>query len=251
VFRRRRAADEADEVDGLDDELDVEDEEWADEGSSAGVGATAATTGPWDEADAPDDDDTPRVDLGSLLVPVPSGVEMRVDMQDQTVVAVNLVDGHSTMQVHAFAAPKRSGIWDEVRDEITASLKESGASPETGDGPFGGELFARVPVQAPPGAPQPPPGQTQPLRFIGVDGPRWFLRGLLTGPAATDANQATRLLDVFKGIVVVRGGEAMAPRDVLPLRLPRDAMAQAPEPEPAARPGLEMLERGPEITETR
>jgi hypothetical protein len=248
VFRRRREADEADEreeIDELGDELASDDD--ADVVQPA---APTATTGPWDEADAPDDE-TPRVDLGALLVPVPQGVEMRVDMQDQSVVAVTLVDGNSAMQVHAFAAPKRGGIWDEVRDEIAASLKESGASPETAHGPFGGELFARVPVQVPAGAPQPPPGTTQPLRFIGVDGPRWFLRGLLTGPAATDPPQAGKLLDAFRGTVVVRGGEAMAPRDVLPLRLPRDAMEQAPEPESESRPGLEMLERGPEITETR
>jgi hypothetical protein len=246
VFRRRRAADESDEVEAFDaDGLEPEDADEAPAPIAAGP-----TAGPWDEADAPDDG-TPRIDLGALLVPVPQGIEMRVDMQDQTVVAVTLVDGNSAMQIHAFAAPKRSGIWDEVRDEIASSLKESGAAPETSDGPFGGELFARVPLQAPPGGPQPPPGQTQPLRFVGVDGPRWFLRGLLTGPAATDPQQAGRLLGAFRGTVVVRGGEAMAPRDVLPLRLPRDAMAHAPEPEPAARPGLEILERGPEITETR
>ena len=249
MFRRRRAADDADELEELDDDTGLERDTGLDDGETAQPAPPTATTGPWDEADAPDDD-TPRVDLGALLVPVPQGIEMRVDMQEQTVVAVTLVDGNSAMQVHAFAAPKRSGIWDEVRDEIAGSLKESGASPETVDGPFGGELRARVPVQAPPGAPQPPPGATQPLRFIGVDGPRWFLRGLLTGPAATDPQQAGRLLEVFRGTVVVRGGEAMAPRDVLPLRLPREAMAQA-EPEPATRPGLEMLERGPEITETR
>lgn len=248
MFRRRRRDDETDELDELEvDDVDPEQAAASDEP----VVVMTAPEGPWDEADAPDGDEVPRVDLGALRVPVPPGIEMRVDMQDQTVVAVTLVDGNSAMQVHAFAAPKRTGIWDDVRDEIAASLKESGASPETAKGTFGTELFARVPVQAPPGAPQPPPGQTQPLRFVGVDGPRWFLRGLLTGPAATDPQQAGRLLDVFRGTVVVRGGEAMAPREVLPLRLPRDAMAQAPEPEPAAKPGLEMLERGPEITETR
>jgi hypothetical protein len=185
-------------------------------------------------------------------VPVPQGVEMRVDMQDQTVVAVTLVDGGSALQVHAFAAPRSSGIWAEVRDEIADSLREGGATPELRDGPFGGELFARVPVEAPPGSGV-PAGQVQPLRFVGVDGPRWFLRGLLTGPAATDHNQSRRLLDAFRDTIVVRGGEAMAPRDVLPLRLPREALAHGPqptEPEPR-RHSLDMLERGPEITETR
>jgi hypothetical protein len=251
VFRRRRAADddELDELDEFDDE--ATDDEALDGADAPAPGrAGAVTTGPWDEADAPDDE-LPRVDLGTLRVPVPPGVEMRVDMQDQTVVAVTLVDGASSMQVHAFAAPKSSGIWADVRDEIAASLREGGASPETAEGPFGDELFARVAVQAAPGATA-PTGQVQPLRFLGVDGPRWFLRGLLTGPAATDPTQSRRLLDAFRRIVVVRGGEAMAPREVLPLRLPREALAQAPEPEPArSRHSLEMLERGPEITETR
>jgi hypothetical protein len=60
--------------------------------------------------------------------------------------------------------------------------------------------------------------------------------------------QAKRLEEVFRATVVVRGGEAMAPRELLPLRLPRDAMEQQPAA-PPARPGLEILQRGPEITE--
>jgi len=61
----------------------------------------------------------------------------------------------------------------------------------------------------------------------------------------------------FGRVVVVRGGEAMAPRDLLPLRLPKEALQQMADqaeegsPEAAAKPTLEMLERGPEITETR
>lgn len=255
MFRRRRGADDAevDDLDEFDDEVtDVDHvDDVDDDGAPTAAPTPSRSGGPWDEADAPDDG-LARVDLGALRVPVPQGVEMRVDMQDQTVVAVTLVDGGSALQVHAFAAPRSSGIWAEVRDEIAESLRDSGASPEQRDGPFGGELFARVPVQAPPGSAV-PAGQTQPLRFVGVDGPRWFLRGLLTGPAATDPTQSRRLLDAFRDTVVVRGGEAMAPRDVLPLRLPREAMAHAPQPaEPQPRRhSLEMLERGPEITETR
>jgi hypothetical protein len=47
----------------------------------------------------------------------------------------------------------------------------------------------------------------------------------------------------------------MAPRDLLTLRLPKEAMQQmgmAPgESSEPAKPTLDMLERGPEITETR
>lgn len=252
VFRRRRAADEGEQVnDDIESFDDVDADASAPSLSSAPVPPAESfrLEGPWDAADAPDDG-TPRIDLGALHVPAPEGVELRVDVQDQVVVNATLVHGPNAIQIQAFAAPKRSGIWLDVRDEIATSLRESGGSAEFADGPFGPELHARVPPP-PPNQGGPPAGTgPQPLRFIGVDGPRWFLRGLLSGPAATDPNQARRLIDLFRGTVVHRGGEAMAPRELLPLRLPKEAMQQAPEPE-AARPTLEMLERGPEITETR
>jgi hypothetical protein len=256
VFRRRRSADPDEQVDDRDDLAD--DLARDDDGGSdinvaaAPVSATGAApaSGPWDADDAPEDE-TPRIDLGSIHVPAPEGIELRVDMQDQIVVNATLVQGPNALQIQAFAAPKSSGIWLDVRDEIAKSLQESGGSAEFGDGPFGPELHARVPPP-PPNQGGPPAGTPpQPLRFIGVDGPRWFLRGLLTGPAATDPNQALRLLDVFRGTVVHRGGEAMAPRDLLPLRLPKEAMQHQHEEAAPARPSLEMLERGPEITETR
>jgi hypothetical protein len=248
VFRRRRAT---------DDELaEGESREEAEDSAAAepAVAAPPRPQGPWDAQDVPADGRA-RVDLGSLLVPVPAGVEARVDMQEEHVMAATLVDGRSLMQMHAFAAPKSRGIWDEVRAEIVHSLRGAGGEAEEVDGPFGRELRARIPADV--------PGQgrvLQPARFIGVDGPRWFLRGLVTGPAATDPSQARRLEDVVRDTVVVRGTEAMAPRDMLPLKLPREAAAarqaaleaagQA-QPEPSGKPTLEMLERGPEITETR
>ena len=122
------------------------------------------------------------------------------------------------MQVNVFAAPKRSGIWDEVRAEIAASLVGSGGQAKDVDGPHGQELFAAVPVQG---------GGAAPARFIGVDGPRWFVRALLTGPAAQDRSVAAPLEQALRSVVVVRGSEAMAVRDPLPLHLPREVAEQA------------------------
>jgi hypothetical protein len=85
-----------------------------------------------------------------------------------------------------------------------------------------------------------------------VDGPRWFLRGVLSGRAAIDEEAAGPLLEVFGALVVVRGVEPMAPRELLPLRLPTD-----PRAEPAAadvddeKRRADPFERGPEITEVR
>ena len=202
--------------------------------------------GPWDAADAPEDD-LPRLDLGGLLVPVPPDTEVRVDVSPEgEVVAATLVQGPASVQVNAFAAPRTEGIWPEVLDEIAEALSGSGGSVERTDGPHGPELRATVPTQA-----QGPGGQQgivmAPARFVGVDGPRWFLRALYTGTAAADPAAAAPLERAVRDVVVVRGSDPMAVRDALPLRLPQDVQQQAEDvPDP-----LGLLDRGPEITETR
>ncbi len=257
VFRRRRATDDvADdefdeaEYDELDDDADGDDgDDVEDDVAEPQPPGERLTTGPWDLADLPSSDETPRVDLGGLMVPIPEGVELRVEVADDVVVAAALVDGTSQLMVNAFAAPKTSGIWDDVRNEIAESLRGSGGSPEHVTGSFGTELRARLPDDT---------GNTHPARFIGVDGPRWFLRGLVSGAAATDPTQARRLEEIFRGIVVVRGSDAMAPRDPLPLHLPREALesvehidAEDDDGVDADGPRLQLQERGPEITEIR
>ena len=87
---------------------------------------TDLTTGPYDEADSPDDE-LERLDLGALRIPVVSGVEVRVDVNpDGQVIAATLSYGGSEAQVGAFAAPRTAGIWDEIRAEIRGSIIEPG-----------------------------------------------------------------------------------------------------------------------------
>jgi hypothetical protein len=96
-----------------------------------------------------------------------------------------------------------------------------------------------------------------PVRFIGVDGPRWFLRGVLSGPAAIDEGAAETLFDVVRSTVVVRGDEAMAPRELLSLKLPEqpetaDETSADEHAEAGRAPSVDdfkPFERGPEITE--
>jgi hypothetical protein len=217
--------------------------------AAAAPSEPARTTGPWDQADAPEDG-LNRIDLGGLLVPVPPEVEVRVDVSPEgQVVAATLVKGQSALQVNAFAAPRREGIWAEVRAEIASALEQQGGRASEVEGPYGVELHAAVPAEV--------PGQGRglaPARFLGVDGPRWFLRGLLTGPAAVEAAEAEPLLRSLRDCVVVRGTEAMAVRDPLPLRLPKevaDAAAAQAEGQREERQAPAVPERGPEITETR
>jgi hypothetical protein len=249
MFRRRRGADEDLEVESpVQDGVDGAD---ADRSGVVDVlpAPKQRPAGPWDVEDLPADE-TNRVDLGGIQVPVPEGVELRVDVDDnQNIVAATFVHGEDVMQVGAFAAPRSEGIWDDVRADIAAALVEQGGSSGDADGPLGTELHARIPTEQ--------PGVFAPARFVGVDGPRWFLRALVTGPATARGEVDPVLLEVFTGIAVVRGGDAMAPRDPLPLRLPREAAEQlGGEPEQTdeaepERPVLTMPERGPEITETR
>ena len=87
----------------------------------------------------------------------------------------------------------------------------------------------------------------QPARFVGVDGPRWFLRGIFLGAAARPGAAADLVDDVFRSVIVVRGREAMPVGSPLPMRLP--GMAEQTSVSGMSLPSP--FERGPEITETR
>jgi len=196
-----------------------------------------------------------RLDLGALWLTGTPGMELRLEIEEesQNVVGVTAVLGESAVQLQAFAAPRSEGIWDDIRTEIAASITSQGGTADRASGPLGPELRAQMPGQG-------PDGRTvfSPVRFVGVDGPRWFLRAVLSGPAASDESAASTLLDVVRATVVVRGEEAMAPRELLALTLPDqpDPAGQdgAGEEVAGAAPSLDDLnpfERGPEITEIR
>lgn len=174
------------------------------------------TTGPYDLADSPAADGE-RLDLGALRVPVDIGLEVRVEVgEDGQVAGVTLLGPTGQMQLGVFAAPRKEGIWDEVRAEIKASISTQGGTVSEQDGPFGTELVGRLPA----------PGGLTPVRFLGVDGPRWFLRAMLAGAPALEAEQAEPFLDAFRGVVVVRGNDPLPVRDPVPLQLPREAAEQ-------------------------
>jgi hypothetical protein len=245
-----------DEGSGVEDKADVED-----------VTATPSPKasrrgGPFDRSEVEGLDG--RLDLGALWLTGVPGLELRLEVEEesQNVVGVTAVLGESAVQLQAFAAPRSEGIWDEIRKEIAASITSQGGTADKTSGPLGAELRAQMPGQG-------PDGRTvfSPVRFVGVDGPRWFLRAVLSGQAAVDESAASSLLDVVKATVVVRGDEAMAPRELLSLKLPvqpEDPSIAADEmgggsadgaADESSDPGAPSLddfkpfERGPEITE--
>jgi hypothetical protein len=186
------------------------------------------TTGPYDQADAPDDG-LMRIDLGSIRLPALPGMDLRVELNpQQKVIGATLRSGDSQLQVAAFAAPRAAGIWDDVRADIKTSASGQGGKLEEVEGPFGIELAGTImaPPPAQPGQTTPPQPVRRPARFHGVDGPRGCLRGLLSGPAAASPEAAGPLEEAFRGVVVVRGTEPMPVREQLPLSLPPQAAAQ-------------------------
>ena len=189
--------------------------------------AGPATDGPFDIEDAPESE---RLDLGSLQIPAIPGVEVRVQADPEgQVQQVVLVAGDSALQLGVFAAPRTEGIWDEVREDIRKQLFNDGVAAEEVDGTYGVELRSRV---------RTPEGLTD-IRFVGIDGPRWMVRGVYQGPAAVDPTQAKELAECLRGLVVDRGTEAMPVREPLALRLPPEIgeTAEAPEAPDAAEEG--------------
>lgn len=181
-------------------------------------------SGPWDESEpAPQ---LARIDLGAVRVPVLEGVGVALSLQEQEVVAARVTNGANTLQLQVFAAPKSGSLWAEVRREIVARLRDSGHEVVEAEGPFGGELRGELPVQSEQGPVQ------QAARFVGVDGPRWLLRGVFIAPPGSDPGQDRTLADVFRGTVVVRGEAPVPPRERLPLRAPAEAR---PETQQEAR----------------
>ena len=208
--------------------------------------AMLRSAGPWDSAS--EYPDSERIDFGSLLVPVRDGYDVQVFVSEEEGISVAVVHGESGLQLQPFAAPRSAGLWHEVRPEIAQEVAKAGGQSAEQDGPFGPELLATVVPQGPDFQDVPP----QPLRFMGADGPRWFLRGLISGPAALDQQLALPFEEIFADVVVVRGDHAEPPRKPLEVRLPDEARqvleSQLAEQDPNL---LNPFERGPEITETR
>ncbi|WP_345750161.1 DUF3710 domain-containing protein [Microbacterium rhizophilus] len=173
-----------------------------------------ATSGPLDETEA--NPVRPYIDLGGIKVLPREGLNLRLEVEEQTkrIVAVGLDYAESTLQVQPFAAPRTTGLWDETRAQIRDQVRQQGGRVEEREGPLGAELLAEVPVVAGQDA------QMRLARFVGVDGPRWFLRGVIGGAGASDPAAAEQIEDLFRSIVVVRGGAPMPPRDLIPLKMP-------------------------------
>ncbi|OUC77115.1 DUF3710 domain-containing protein [Gordonia lacunae] len=166
--------------------------------------------GPYDLdalATRPQELENSHLDLGSVLVPVVEGGQVTVEMSEaHQPQNVYLVTPIGRISVTAFAAPKSPGMWREVVRELAGSLRDDGATTSVEDGHWGREVVAET------------DGVTH--RFIGVDGPRWLVRCVGSGPTENADDLARLSRAVLAETVVRRGSEPFPPRDPLPIVLP-------------------------------
>ena len=201
--------------------------------SSAEYEGRGDERGPWDVEDENVPDYDEYLDMGSYYLPFLRGIELRVkaNRATQQVLGTTITYGSSSVEIEAFAAPKTLGLWDDVRADLIEANKDA----KEVEGVFGTELALPVTVKG---------GRKVLTRIVGVDGPRWMLRGIFSGKAATDpeGEEAKALNQFFADIVVERGDDPLAPRDLIPMHPP-----VAPAERKAAKAAAEKAEQKTEI----
>lgn len=227
------AAEENEEAVDAAENVDEAQEVVAFPESSAEYEGRGDERGPWDVEDENVPDYDEYLDMGSYYLPFLKGIELRVkaNRATQQVLGTTITYGSSSVEIEAFAAPKTLGLWDDVRADLIEANKDA----KEVEGVFGTELALPVTVKG---------GRKVLTRIVGVDGPRWMLRGIFSGKAATDpeGEEAKALNQFFADIVVERGDNPLAPRDLIPMHPP-----VAPAERKAAKAAAEETEQKTEI----
>ncbi len=188
-----------------------------------------------DDFDDPAVAELARLDLGSVLIPMPEAGQLQVELTETGIPsAVWVVTSNGRFTIAAYAAPKTRGLWREVAGELAESLRNDSAKVSIKDGPWGREVVGTA---------------SGVVRFIGVDGYRWMIRCVINGPHETIEALEQEARVALADTVVRRGDTPLPVRTPLPVQLPepmaeqlRAAAAaqqaqaeQQPPNEPAAR----------------
>lgn len=152
------------------------------------------------------------LDLGSMLIPVPHGGEVKVDMGPEGPQMIHLeIDGGRITPI-AFAAPRNGDLWAESVEETVAGMTKDGLDVHVEDGPWGQEICAVA-------------GEGQ-MRLIGVNGPRWMFRATLAGEKSKADELAKVAREIIARTFIRRGKDPIPAGQPLPVLMPQ-AMADA------------------------
>jgi hypothetical protein len=195
--------------------------------------------GPFDieDFDDPSVAELARLDLGSVLIPLPAGGQVQVELTETGVPnAVWVVTPNGRFTIAAYAAPKSPGLWREVAGELADSLRKDQAQVSIKDGPWGREVVGTA---------------SGVVRFIGVDGYRWMIRCVVNGPHETIDALTDEAREALTDTVVRRGDTPLPVRTPLPVQLPepmaeqlREAAAQQAEAQTQEQAGEPAERRG-------
>jgi len=156
-----------------------------------------------------------RLDLGSVLVPLPEAAQLQVELTENGVPsAVWVVTANGRFTIAAYAAPKTGGLWREVAAELADSLRNDGASVTIQDGRWGREVVGTA---------------TGVVRFIGVDGYRWMIRCVVNGSIESVDALTEQARNALLDTVVRRGDTPLPVRTPLPVQLPEPMASQLRE----------------------
>lgn len=168
-----------------------------------------------DDFDDPSVATLARLDLGSVLIPMPEAGQVQVELNEAgTPSAVWVVTAHGRFTIAAYAAPKSAGLWREVASELADSLRKDAPKVSIEDGPWGREVVGSAGEGA------------AVVRFIGVDGYRWMVRCVVNGPYEHMTELAEQARIALADTVVRRGETPMPVRTPLPVQLPEPMAAQ-------------------------
>ena len=225
------------ESEGLDQtpvEAQVSEEQGSEEQGSEEL------EGPFDidDFDDPAVAELARLDLGSVLIPMPEGGQLQVELTEGGVPsAVWVITPNGRFTIAAYAAPKTAGLWREVAGELADSLRKDSAKVVIRDGPWGREVIGTA---------------SGVVHFIGIDGYRWMIRCVVNAPHETIDALIEEARAALADTVVRRGDTPLPVRTPLPVQLPepmaaqlreaaaaQQAEAQQQSNEPVARRGAE------------
>lgn len=213
AFGKRKSNDSADDpARQNDDEQVVDSAATADPADDFDEGQVE---GPFDieDFDDPEVAVQGRLDLGSVLIPMPDGGQVQVELNEAGAPsAVWVVTPNGRFTIAAYAAPKSAGLWREVAGELAESLRKDASSVNIQDGPWGREVVGA--------------GNGGVVRFIGVDGYRWMVRCVVNGAPETIDALADEARASLADSVIRRGDTPMPVRTPLQVQLPEPMAAQ-------------------------
>jgi hypothetical protein len=157
------------------------------------------------------------LDLGAVRIPSVPGLAVDIDLDPRSGVgkAFTLNYENSIAAIQVFAAAANEDLWPSTRDAIVQGLRDQKVDCDVVLGKFGTEISCIMPTVDLDGN-----AYVHPVRFIGISGPRWMQRIVVSGDAAVDGG-AQKSFDLALSKIEVQRGEApMAPGQRMEIVIP-------------------------------